>query len=455
MNRARFTIAALAAIAVAAGISSGDAHAQSGEIPDEVVIGGVFDVTGNWSQEGEEGKSAAEQAVDDFNEYLATIGAGWRMSMQVEDAQANASVALEKVQSLKGRGIDLLVGMGFSSHIQTAKGYIDSNNMLAISHGSQAANLAIDDSIFRLRPDDNSQAPVINTMLEDAGIEVLATVTRGDPWGDGLKQGISDMFEGDIVDVFRYNPDAVDFSVEVSVLDDEIGRLVDRHGPDKVGVLYLGTNEFMLLIQQMSLYDNVDKVRWFSTNIQAGNPALVEDATAFEFAQKTQFIASRSVIDNNSIKTYLDGWGLERYGRIPSVYSYAAYDSVWLLGTAIQQAQSADVGTLTAVIPAVARNMIGSAGHLELNGAGDLAGGMFEIWQVTGSGWTKIAEYQDGAITGSGGAAAETAGAIMDDASIPGWVRISAGWWAEGLIDDQTFLQAIQFLIKEGILVIR
>ena len=178
MNRACLMIAALSIIAAAAGAAPDNAHAQSGGIPDEVVIGGVFDVTGNWSQEGEEGKSAAEQAINDFNEYLATIGANWRMSMQVEDAQANASVALEKVQSLKGRGIDLLVGMGFSSHIQSTKGYIDASNMLAISHGSQAANLAIDDSIFRLRPDDNSQAPVVNAMLEDAGIEVLATVTR-------------------------------------------------------------------------------------------------------------------------------------------------------------------------------------------------------------------------------------------------------------------------------------
>lgn len=447
--------AALASLAVimTAGAAAGGAYAQSGEIPDQVVIGGVFDITGNWSLEGEEGRSAAELAVDDFNEYLVAIGAGWTMTMQVEDAQANASVALDKVQSLKGRGIDLLVGMGFSSHIHTAKGYIDSNGMLAISHGSQAANLAIDDSIFRLRPDDNSQSPVINAMLKDAGIEVLATVTRGDPWGDGLKQGVEETFEGEIVEIFRYNPDAVDFSVEAPILDGEVGRLIEQHGADKVGVLYVGTNEFLLLIQQLDFYENVGKVRWFSTNIQAGNSILVEDPVAFEFAKKVQFIASRSVIDNNSVKTYVDEWALERYGRAASIYSYAAYDSIWLLGTAIQQAQTTDVHTLTSIMPAVAKNMIGSGGHLELNEAGDLVSSTFEIWQVTGDGWVEVAEYQAGSLIK--GTASEVAEMIEEGGSIPDWVRNNAGWWAEGLIDDQTFLRAIQYLIQEGVLVVR
>lgn len=447
--------AALASLAVImmAGAAASGAYAQSGEIPDQVVIGGVFDITGNWSLEGEEGKSAAELAVDDFNEYLAAIGAGWTMTMQVEDAQANASVAFDKVQSLKGRGIDLLVGMGFSSHIHTAKGYIDSNGMLAISHGSQATNLAMDDSIFRLRPDDNGQSPVINAMLKDAGIEVLATVTRGDPWGDGLKQGVEETFEGEVVEIFRYNPDAVDFSVEAPILDVEVGRLIEQHGADKVGVLYVGTNEFLLLIQQLDFYENVDKVRWFSTNVQAGNSILVEDPVAFEFAKKVQFIASRSVIDNNSIKTYVDEWALERYGRAASIYSYAAYDSIWLLGTAIQQAQTTDVHTLTSIMPAVAKNMIGSGGHLELNEAGDLASSTFEIWQVTGDGWVEVAEYQAGSLIK--GTASEVAEMIEEGGSIPDWVRNNAGWWAEGLIDDQTFLRAIQYLIQEGVLVVR
>jgi hypothetical protein len=35
---------------------------------------------------------------------------------------------------------------------------------------------------------------------------------------------------------------------------------------------------------------------------------------------------------------------------------------------------------------------------------------------------------------------------------IPDWVKNNAGWWADGSIDDNSFVQGIQFLIKEGIM---
>ena len=37
-------------------------------------------------------------------------------------------------------------------------------------------------------------------------------------------------------------------------------------------------------------------------------------------------------------------------------------------------------------------------------------------------------------------------------AEIPGWIKTNAGWWAEGLIDDGSFVQGIQYLIKQGII---
>ena len=35
---------------------------------------------------------------------------------------------------------------------------------------------------------------------------------------------------------------------------------------------------------------------------------------------------------------------------------------------------------------------------------------------------------------------------------VPVWVKNNAGWWAEGLIDDDAFAKGIEFLIKEGII---
>ena len=38
---------------------------------------------------------------------------------------------------------------------------------------------------------------------------------------------------------------------------------------------------------------------------------------------------------------------------------------------------------------------------------------------------------------------------------IPSWVKNNAGWWADGKIGDDSFVQGIQFLIKEGIVQIQ
>ena len=38
---------------------------------------------------------------------------------------------------------------------------------------------------------------------------------------------------------------------------------------------------------------------------------------------------------------------------------------------------------------------------------------------------------------------------------IPTWIKNNAGWWADGSINDDSFIQGIQFLIKEGVLQIQ
>ncbi len=37
-------------------------------------------------------------------------------------------------------------------------------------------------------------------------------------------------------------------------------------------------------------------------------------------------------------------------------------------------------------------------------------------------------------------------------AKVPSWIKNNAGWWAEGSIDDSSFVEGIQFMIKEGLM---
>lgn len=375
-------------------VASGTAAVYA-DIPEEVKIGGIFDITGNWSQEGEEGKYVAEVAVADFNKYLESIDAHWRLVMQVEDAQALGSVAFDKVQTLKGNGINLLVGMQFSSHIHTSLSYINNNNMLALSCCSQAANLDIPDNVFRLRPNDNNQAPEVANMIQNAGIEVLVTVHRGDTWGDGLKDGVVKIFEADggtVVDAVRYSPDLVDFSVEVSILDEQLGELINEYGAEKIGVLYIGTSEILTIIEQLIFYENASAVRWFSTNTQAGNTELLDNSAALAFTEKTQMSAVRSVAAPNDQQRYVNDIVMERYNRNASVFTYPAYDSIWLLGMSIIEAQSTDVQTLVNTIPEVAAEMKGSVGDLDLGEGGDLLSASYEIWRIEDGRWIDVTD---------------------------------------------------------------
>ena len=41
-----------------------------------------------------------------------------------------------------------------------------------------------------------------------------------------------------------------------------------------------------------------------------------------------------------------------------------------------------------------------------------------------------------------------------DSNEIPAWIKNNAGWWAEGTIDDSTFVNGIEYLVKSGIIVV-
>ena len=77
---------------------------------------------------------------------------------------------------------------------------------------------------------------------------------------------------------------------------------------------------------------------------------------------------------------------------------------------------------------------------------------------LTGEGFFNYDTYYPGQqIFEVGSAGASTSSStvpVSSVVSIPEWVKNNAGWWAAGEIDDNTFANGIQYLIKEGIIAV-
>ena len=40
----------------------------------------------------------------------------------------------------------------------------------------------------------------------------------------------------------------------------------------------------------------------------------------------------------------------------------------------------------------------------------------------------------------------------VSNSEVPSWIKHNAGWWAEGTIDDDSFVQGIEYLVNVGII---
>ena len=41
---------------------------------------------------------------------------------------------------------------------------------------------------------------------------------------------------------------------------------------------------------------------------------------------------------------------------------------------------------------------------------------------------------------------------VFAEENVPSWIKNTAGWWADNLISDNEFVNALEFLIKEGMI---
>ncbi|OYT68067.1 MAG: hypothetical protein B6U65_00505, partial [Candidatus Wolframiiraptor sp. EX4484-121] len=116
--------------------------AGAGGLTGEIPIGALLPLTGVLASFGQNNKVAAEIAVEEVNDFLEKMGAGWRLKLYVEDTETKPSVALEKLMALHSKGVKVVIGPMASAGVKALKEYADSNKILVVSPSSTSPALA-------------------------------------------------------------------------------------------------------------------------------------------------------------------------------------------------------------------------------------------------------------------------------------------------------------------------
>ena len=360
--------------------------AGAGGLTGEIPIGAIIPLTGVLASFGQNNKVAAEIAVEEVNEYLEKIGAGWRLKLYVEDTETKPSVALEKLMALHSKGVKVVIGPMASSGVKAIKEYADSNKILVISPSSTSPALAIpDDYIFRFPPTDELQGKIAPRFAKNIGATHIIVVWRGDAWGDCLADVVKKRATElgiEVAKEIRYAPEATEFSAEVATLANAVDNLVSSGvSPDKIVVVVIGFEEVRGILLDAAEYDVLWEVRWFGSDGTALSSKLIEDPKVAEFSAAVRFV---NPIAGSETEGF---WRLvekvkERIGRIPESYSVNTYDAIWIIAHALLITDRYDGEALKNVFMDVVDQYYGANGHIVLNEAGDRAYANYLLWEI-------------------------------------------------------------------------
>ncbi len=350
--------------------------ALSGTIP----IGVLYSNTGHIDTEG----PAVKIAFEEVNEYVKSLGLNVTFVPVEECAEGQATIALEKFQSMVARGVKVCAGPNWSSHCKAIKDYADQHHVVVFSEGSTSPVLAIaDDYIFRLPVTDETQCAALAQAMWECGIRHLVVVQRADAWGDGNYESIKKSFEalgGSIDGHIRYDTEKTEFSAEAAALNDLVVELNEKYGADTVGIAVWSFGEFTAFYSACKSYPALVNALWFGSDGYGRSTTLIEEVPD---CYKTRFLCMIMGTYKSSRFYALE----EKYlklsgGRQLGTYTTHMYDIIWLLCKAILEAGVYDGAAVKEALPKVAEQYFGACGWTKLNEYGDRAESNYELWTI-------------------------------------------------------------------------
>ena len=292
-------------------------------------IGGIGPISGGAAVYGQAVKNAAEIAVEEINEAGGINGAQVEFNFQDDEHDAEKSVSAYK--TLKDWGMQILMGTVTSTPCIAVSQVAAEDNLFLLTPSGSAVESIAPENAFRVCFSDPNQGSASATYIGENGLaeKVAVIYNSSDVYSTGIYETFAAEAENqpfEIVAAEAFTEDSkTDFSVQLQKAKDAEADLVF------LPMYY--TEASMILTQANGMgyapkffgvdgMDGILDVEGFDTSLAEGVMLLTPFAADAE-DEKTQ----------NFVSKYK-----EAYGEVPNQFAADAYDAMFIIKAAAEQA---------------------------------------------------------------------------------------------------------------------
>ncbi|MEX1081974.1 MAG: ABC transporter substrate-binding protein [Halofilum sp. (in: g-proteobacteria)] len=383
---------ALAAAAMTA-FTLGPAHAQ-----DPLELGALMPMTGDLQAYGESSLSGIELAAQEIN--AAGGVRGQDLAIRVGDSQTRPQSGTDAAQRLISiEGVEGIVG-GLSSGvtIPVAQSVTSEEGIPQISPASTSpviTGLDDNDFLFRTVPSDAFQGRALAEIVDAKGFDTVSALYINNDYGEGLAESFREAFEetgGSIAASLAYESGNASYR-------GELARAADGGAE---ALVLIGYPENGVTILRQALEGGHFREFVFTDGMKA--PEII-DAIGAEYLNGSAGTAAQAQTDTDAATNFRSAYE-KAYGEVPpKPYIDTAYDAVYLLALAAEQAEDGGGEALRDELRAVANppgevvlpgewdkarqliadgqeiNYEGASGAVDFDDHGDVAG-TFAHWVI-------------------------------------------------------------------------
>ncbi|MFG1372311.1 ABC transporter substrate-binding protein [Xanthobacter oligotrophicus] len=243
------------------------------------------------------------------------------------DSQGKADVAKQLADEMvKSKKVEFLVGPLFSSEMMAVHGGLARTDAFVISPISGPAPIAgksCSANFFNVSSQNDQQAEALGAYLEKQGVKRVYVMTVNNQAGKDMVSGFKRHFKGELVGEVYTRFGQVDFAAELSALRTTVPEATFIFYPGDMGVQYVKQYAQAGLTRSVPLY-----TVW--TVDQATLPAVGDDAIGVRSGN----VWSIDLPNPANARFVADF--KQKNGFLPNDYAAHAYDSILLIGSAVQ-----------------------------------------------------------------------------------------------------------------------